>query len=152
MSGDGECFEVEKEVGMEMGTIKRMIEDMGEEDAFAHLLPLPNVSSNPLANLIHYCKYHLNTHHVSHDAINTWDAHFVNQLPLSDLLYLVEAANFLHVESLLDLTCQTLANKMLTITPRDVRQLLIHRNIRPSSSSSALDQTMDMNNRSTRDE
>ncbi|BFG21266.1 hypothetical protein CerSpe_075400 [Prunus speciosa] len=133
-SDDGEIFKVEEAVAMQSQTIKHMVED----DCADGAIPLQNVTSNILAKVIEYCKKHHEEdaddeknkgkkHHEEDDDdeknkdINKWDAGFVkvDQRTLFDLIL---AANYLNIKSLLDLTCQTVADMMKEKTPEEIRE------------------------------
>jgi len=121
-SSDGETFEVEESVAVESQTIKHMIED----DCADTSIPLPNVTSKILAKVIEYCKRHVESAAKSEDkavddALKTFDTEFVNvdQAVLFDLIL---AANYLNIKSLLDLTCQTVADMIKGKTPEEIRK------------------------------
>ncbi|KAA8532009.1 hypothetical protein F0562_006849 [Nyssa sinensis] len=109
-SSDGESFEVEEVVALESQTIKHMIED----DCADSVIPLPNVTSKILAKVIEYCKKHVESPKTddrsAEEEIKIWDADFV------------KAANYLNIKSLLDLTCQTVADMIKGKTPEEIRK------------------------------
>ncbi|KAM0950033.1 putative S-phase kinase-associated protein [Dioscorea sansibarensis] len=122
-SSDGETFEVEESVLMESQTIKHLIEDDCAEN-----IPLPNVTSKILSKVIEYCKKHVD--HASKassdeklidDEIKAWDADFV-KVDQATLFDLILAANYLNIKSLLDLTCQTVADMIKGKTPEEIRK------------------------------
>ncbi|KAM7257461.1 hypothetical protein ACFE04_013202 [Oxalis oulophora] len=135
-SSDGETFEVDEAVALESQTIKHMIED----DCADNGIPLPNVTSKILSKVIEYCKKHVETtttttttttmtsssskasdDKVDTDEIKTWDADFVN-VDQATLFDLILAANYLNIKSLLDLTCQTVADMIKGKTPEEIRK------------------------------
>ncbi|KAH7861240.1 hypothetical protein Vadar_023634 [Vaccinium darrowii] len=123
-SSDGETFEVEETVALESQMIKHMIED----DCADNAIPLPNVTGSILAKVIEYCKKHVNKSDdldkaaAGDEGIKKWDEAFVNvdQVVLFDLIL---AANYLNINSLLDLTCQTVADMIKDKTPEEVRKI-----------------------------
>ncbi|XP_048444482.1 SKP1-like protein 1A [Pyrus x bretschneideri] len=120
-SSDGESFEVEEAVALESQTIKHMIED----DCADNGIPLPNVTSKILAKVIEYCKKHVDAakpdEKISEDDLKAWDQEFVkvDQVTLFDLIL---AANYLNIKTLLDLTCQTVADMIKGKTPEEIRK------------------------------
>ncbi|KAF7126543.1 hypothetical protein RHSIM_Rhsim11G0192400 [Rhododendron simsii] len=121
-SSDGETFEVEEAVAVESQTIKHMIEDNCADTS----IPLPNVTSKILAKVIEYCKRHVESAAKSEDKavddeLKLFDSDFVNvdQAVLFDLIL---AANYLNIKSLLDLTCQTVADMIKGKTPEEIRK------------------------------
>ncbi|XP_059286652.1 SKP1-like protein 1 [Lycium ferocissimum] len=122
-SSDGETFEVEESVAMESQTIKHIIED----DCANTSIPLPNVTSRILAKVIEYCRCHVDAaaktdDKASEDDLKNFDADFV-KVDQSTLFDLILAANYLNIKSLLDLTCQTVANMIKEKTPEEIRKI-----------------------------
>ncbi|XP_074302334.1 SKP1-like protein 1B [Silene latifolia] len=137
-SSDGETFDVDEIVAMESQTIKHMVED----DCADNVIPLPNVTSTILAKVIEYCKKHVDsassnsadttatgatatctatgTAAVDED-LKAWDVEFV-KVDQSTLFDLILAANYLNIKSLLDLTCQTVADMIKGKTPEEIRK------------------------------
>ncbi|GAA0164055.1 ubiquitin-protein ligase [Lithospermum erythrorhizon] len=116
-SSDGENFSVEEAVALESQTIKHMIED-GCADA---PIPLPNVSSKILAKVIEYCKRHVESQTDKDEDLKTFDQDFV-KVDQPTLFDLILAANYLNIKSLLDLTCQTVADMIKGKTPEEIRK------------------------------
>ncbi|XP_031129019.1 SKP1-like protein 1A [Ipomoea triloba] len=145
-SSDGEMFEVEEKVALEMHTIKCMIDD----DCVETTIPITNISGKILAMVIEYCKRHepavktktspeaatskeispeaatiKETEEISPEAATIketkdFDANFV-KVDQKTLFDLIMAANFLDIKSLLDLTCQAVANMIENLSPEEVR-------------------------------
>nr|XP_043624853.1 SKP1-like protein 1B [Erigeron canadensis] len=124
-SSDGETFEVEEIVALESQTIKHMIED----DCADTSIPLPNVSSKILSKVIEYCKKHVESSSSenkddkasSEDDLKSFDSEFV-KVDQGTLFDLILAANYLNIKSLLDLTCQTVADMIKGKTPEEIRK------------------------------
>ncbi|XP_077231464.1 SKP1-like protein 1B [Tasmannia lanceolata] len=121
-SSDGEVFEVDEIVALESQTIKHMIED----DCADNGIPLPNVTSKILSKVIEYCKKHVELPKNSEDKspeeeLKNWDAEFV-KVDQATLFDLILAANYLNIKSLLDLTCQTVADMIKGKTPEEIRK------------------------------
>nr|GMD63028.1 SKP1-like protein 1A [Ipomoea batatas] len=116
-SSDGEIFEVEEAVALEMQMIKYMIDD----ECANTTIPIANVTGKILNKVIEYCKSHAETAQTSQDDLKDFDANFikVDHQTLSDLII---AANFLNVKSLLDLTCQAVTNLIKKMTVEKVRK------------------------------
>ncbi|KAF4360929.1 hypothetical protein CsatB_008070 [Cannabis sativa] len=122
-SSDGETFEVDEAVALESQTIKHMIED----DCADNGIPLPNVTSKILSKVIEYCKKHVEAPKVDDrassvdDELKSWDTDFV-KVDQATLFDLILAANYLNIKSLLDLTCQTVADMIKGKTPEEIRK------------------------------
>ncbi|XP_004248652.1 SKP1-like protein 1B [Solanum lycopersicum] len=122
-SFNGESFEVDETVALESETIKHMIED----DCANNTIPVPNVTGKILAKVIKYCKRHVEVSkaedNTAKEDLKTFDAEFV-KVDQSTLFNLILAANYLKIKSLIDLTCQTLADMIKGKTPEEIRNLL----------------------------
>ncbi|KAL6757018.1 Skp1 family, dimerization domain-containing protein [Haematococcus lacustris] len=127
LSSDHQTFEVDEDVANESTTVKQFLEDAGSaEDS---QVPLPNVTGKILAKVIEYCKYHVDANKKgaddkaskSEDDVKTWDAEFV-KVDQGLLFDLILAANYLNIKSLLDLTCQTVAQMIKGKTPEEIRK------------------------------
>ncbi|KAF3446810.1 hypothetical protein FNV43_RR11990 [Rhamnella rubrinervis] len=122
-SSDGETFEVDEAVALESQTIKHMIED----DCADNGIPLPNVTSKILSKVIEYCRKHVEALKADEraatmdDELKAWDADFV-KVDQATLFDLILAANYLNIKSLLDLTCQTVADMIKGKTPEEIRK------------------------------
>ncbi|XAR72690.1 hypothetical protein NMG60_11019417 [Bertholletia excelsa] len=120
-SSDNETFEVEESVAVESQTIKHMIEDNCADT----VIPLPNVTSKILAKVIEYCKKHVDVpksdDKIAEDDLKNFDAEFV-KVDQGTLFELILAANYLNIKSLLDLTCQTVADMIKGKTPEEIRK------------------------------
>ncbi|PIN12484.1 SCF ubiquitin ligase, Skp1 component [Handroanthus impetiginosus] len=131
-SSDGEVFEVEEAVAVESQTIKHMIED----DCADNVIPLPNVTGKILSKVIEYCKRQVDAAAVASAAkaddklasnattdedLKAFDADFV-KVDQATLFDLILAANYLNIKTLLDLTCQTVADMIKGKTPEEIRK------------------------------
>ncbi|CAA0813364.1 SKP1-like protein 1A [Striga hermonthica] len=131
-SSDGEVFEVDESVAVESQTIKHMIED----ECADNVIPLPNVTGKILSKVIEYCKRHVDAAAATNaaraedklastanteDDLKAFDVDFV-KVDQSMLFDLILAANYLNIKSLLDLTCQTVADMIKGKTPEEIRK------------------------------
>ncbi|KAG6422694.1 hypothetical protein SASPL_113072 [Salvia splendens] len=128
-SSDGEVFEVDEAVAVKSQTIKHMIED----DCVDNVIPIPNVTGKILSKVIEYCKKHVDAAASSDstkaedkvassdDELKAFDADFV-KVDQATLFDLILSANYLNIKSLLDLTCQTVADMIKGKTPEEIRK------------------------------
>ncbi|KAK7252985.1 hypothetical protein RIF29_37331 [Crotalaria pallida] len=120
-SSDGEVFEIDEAVAVESQTIKNIIED----DCADNGIPIPNVTGKILAKVIEYCKKHVDAasseDKPTDSELKNWDADFV-KVDQATLFDLILAANYLNIKSLLDLTCQTVADMIKGKTPEEIRK------------------------------
>ncbi|KAL3631486.1 hypothetical protein CASFOL_024470 [Castilleja foliolosa] len=117
---DGETFEVEDAVTTQ-SHIMQMIEDNGADNC----ITLPHITSKILAKVIEYCRCHVDASDgvadkVYEDELKAFDAEFV-KVDTGTLLALSSAAKSLNIESLLDLTCHTIADMIKGMTPEEIR-------------------------------
>ncbi|BAB03085.1 kinetechore (Skp1p-like) protein-like [Arabidopsis thaliana] len=133
-SSDGESFQVEEVVARKLQIVKHLLED----DCVINEIPLQNVTGNILSIVLEYCKKHVDDV-VDDDAseepkgddaseeakqnLDAWDAEFMKNIDMETIFKLILAANYLNVEGLLGLTCQTVADYIKDKTPEEVREL-----------------------------
>uniref|UniRef100_A0A2K6U1R7 S-phase kinase-associated protein 1 n=1 Tax=Saimiri boliviensis boliviensis TaxID=39432 RepID=A0A2K6U1R7_SAIBB len=125
-SSDGEIFEVDVEIAKQSVTIKTMLEDLGMDDeGDDDPVPLPNVNAAILKK----------THHKDDppppeddenkekrtDDIPVWDQEFL-KYTLRKTTVSLQAANYLDIKGLLDVTCKTVANMIKGKTPEEIRK------------------------------
>nr|GLL20361.1 SKP1-like protein 1A [Ipomoea trifida] len=119
-SSDGESFQVEEAVALESQMLKYMIVD---NDDTTITIPVPEVTSKILGMVIDYCKRHVEAAKGTKDFYNlkAFDANFV-KVNRETLFDLIRAANYLNIKSLLDLTCQTVADLIKGKTPEEIHK------------------------------
>lgn len=119
-SRDGETFDVDKAVAMQINFIKGMLEDVDEVDGME--IPMGEVDAVILAKVVEFCKFHhqQDLNQTPPDEVDRWEKEFV-QVDKSTLFQLILAANFLDVQTLLDLTCKTVADMIKGKTPEQIR-------------------------------
>ncbi|KAI4389989.1 hypothetical protein MLD38_002148 [Melastoma candidum] len=86
-------------------------------------LPLPTIHSKILSLVIEYCKKHVHASSSLNpdEELMSWDKDFV-KLEKDALFDLIQAANYLNIKGLLDLTCQTVADMIKGKTPAEVKE------------------------------
>lgn len=109
-------FEVEEADVSLCQTIKGMIED----DCASDEIPIPNVTGSILAKVIEFNKKNGNAG--EEEEMKKWNAEFVN-IEQNVLFDLILAANYLNNKKLLDLTCQTVADRIKDKSPEEVREI-----------------------------
>ena len=94
-------------------------------------IPLPNVKTDILSKVIEFLTYYkeepmtniekpLKSYNMN-EVVQEWYAEFVN-VEQTTLFDLVQAANFMDIKPLLDLTCATVASMINGKTPEEIRQ------------------------------
>ncbi|XP_037431718.1 SKP1-like protein 1 isoform X2 [Triticum dicoccoides] len=124
-SSDGEEFEVAEET---IGAASVMIKGMLEDDVAVDVIPLPNVTGRILSRILDYVNRHFSdpvgvtsSCPGADDTLRRFDDSFVHvdQDTLFDLLL---AANFLDMQSLLDLTCKAVADQISGRNLEEIRK------------------------------
>ncbi|XP_074574837.1 SKP1-like protein 1A [Curcuma longa] len=119
-TSDGVVFEVDEVVATVSQIIKYVIEDCPGDT-----IPLFNVTSMILPKVIEYCKKHVDAlsdeaSWLTDEELKSWDAEFV-KVDKATLFQLGLAADYLDIKGLLDLTGQTVVDKMKGMTPEEIR-------------------------------
>ncbi|CAA7021598.1 unnamed protein product [Microthlaspi erraticum] len=113
-TSDGESFEIDESIALQSETIAHLIGD--DSASTSNGFPLANVTSDVLSTVIEYCKMHASV--ASEEELKKWDAEFV-KVDDSTIFDLILAANYLNISGLLDLTCQTIADKIAACKDAD---------------------------------
>ncbi|KFK35210.1 hypothetical protein AALP_AA5G254700 [Arabis alpina] len=117
-SSDGEPFEIEEPVALQSETIAHIIED----DCATNEIPLANVKGTILSKVIEYCKKHVGESETCTDEakeeLKKWDKEFM-EMDESTIFDLILASNYLNIKSLLELTCQTVADMIAACKSAD---------------------------------
>ncbi|RWR92338.1 Skp1 domain-containing protein/Skp1_POZ domain-containing protein [Cinnamomum micranthum f. kanehirae] len=121
-SSDGKTFKVDEAVALQSQTIKNIMEDICADNE----IPLPNVTGKILSKVIDFCE--LTDWNPESRA---WHKVFV-KVDQAVLFDLIQAANYLNINSLLDLTCQTAADMIKGKTPEEIKKFFnIENNFTP---------------------
>jgi len=116
-SSDGDEFEIEESIAVQSGTIKNMIEDDYT------LIPLPNVNTQKLILIIEYMKKHAEKTNSNEEDIKKFDKEFLKDKSYQNMFELLVAANYLHISDLMNLLCQTIADRIKNKSVKAVRQI-----------------------------
>ena len=109
-SSDGEIFLVSEDVARQFGTIRTMLENLGEENISRDSnLPLPNVDSETLRILIDWAKFQVTETQMPEFCYpNTGLERYKLEPDL--LMKVVRAADYLDIEALLDVGCKDIVS------------------------------------------
>ena len=115
---ENHIIKVEEAVAFQSIMIKNLVEDMGYDE----VIPLPYVSGKILTKVIEYCEQHVPSEVAKpEEKLLNWDANFVKVNPKT-LFELIETANYLNIQGLLNLTCQAAADFMRGKSLEEVRE------------------------------
>mmetsp|Transcript_28725 Transcript_28725/g.43088 ORF Transcript_28725/g.43088 Transcript_28725/m.43088 type:complete len:173 (-) Transcript_28725:74-592(-) len=134
-SSDGEVFEMNANAAKLSKVIAAAVfDDDADDDADNEIVDIPKVKSECLRKVIEFCEHYVKdplnqiTHTMeadSFDEIVTQEFYrdFVTvEQPL--LFQLVQAANFMNIQPLLDLACLQVANILMGKSAEDIRSIL----------------------------
>ncbi|CAA7048225.1 unnamed protein product [Microthlaspi erraticum] len=109
-SSDGMIFQVEETVALQSQTIADMVKD----DSVSHQIRIPNVTGDILEMVIKYCKKHVvASSSSSEEKLKKWDTDFVSKMDRSTLVRMINAAYYLNIKDLFDLTCKNVADRIM---------------------------------------
>mmetsp|Transcript_30632 Transcript_30632/g.86414 ORF Transcript_30632/g.86414 Transcript_30632/m.86414 type:complete len:167 (-) Transcript_30632:22-522(-) len=128
-SSEGHVFEVDHEAA----TLSRVIGSMVADVDTSEEIPLPNVKTATLSKVIDYCQYHkdspaaeipkpLRSTDLLECGVSEWDSEYICQLEQEALFELILAANYLDLESLLDLSCARVASMIKGKNTEEIRK------------------------------
>jgi S-phase kinase-associated protein 1 len=93
------------------------------ETGTEEIIPVPNINAKTMTKVLEYCDYHTNqAPAMSEEEVKAWDTEFVT-MEQSMLFELMVAANYLHIQSLLDLACLTVAKMITGKSPDEIREI-----------------------------
>nr|XP_011470468.1 PREDICTED: SKP1-like protein 1B [Fragaria vesca subsp. vesca] len=122
-TGDGEVFELNEEVAMEMETIKTFYQE--DDKCETVTMPLPNVERWELQKVIEYCSKYLELKNKEDfdRKLKVFQAEFIKSLSPKCLLCLANTANYLDIQYLQDFICQSVADHIKNKDVEYVREL-----------------------------
>ena len=117
-TGDNETYAIRASVITSQSIV---IADMLDDSDDSHI-PLPNITSNELPKIIEYCnwKYEADKQKISEDVRTAWINNFID-MDQQMLFNVILGANYLGIQSLLDITCKAIADMMNGKTPEEIR-------------------------------
>ncbi|KAG7584474.1 S-phase kinase-associated protein 1-like [Arabidopsis suecica] len=120
-SSDDESFEVDEAVARKSQFIAHMI----DEDCADKAILLQNVTGKILAIIIEYCKKHVDDvdSEAKNELMMTWDAEFMKNIDMETVFKLLNAADYLNVKGLLDLTSNTIADYIKDKKVEEIREI-----------------------------
>eukprot|EP00697_Spironema_sp_BW2_P002296 gnl/Spiro4/13075_TR6933_c0_g1_i1.p1 gnl/Spiro4/13075_TR6933_c0_g1~~gnl/Spiro4/13075_TR6933_c0_g1_i1.p1 ORF type:complete len:186 (+),score=35.18 gnl/Spiro4/13075_TR6933_c0_g1_i1:56-559(+) len=123
VSKTNEEFPVPEEIACRSITVKNFVEGV-EADEKSPMIPLPNVESATLAQVIRYLTWHHEHDQTATDSEKAkfdQEIVFVTDTMLGPLFDLILAANYMDIRSLLELACGTVSGMVKGKTPEEIR-------------------------------
>ncbi|KAK6775192.1 hypothetical protein RDI58_026193 [Solanum bulbocastanum] len=131
-SNDDKEFEVEEAAASQSEMIKNMIED----GCATSVIPLPNINSKTLTKVITYLNKHITKDEANdkgkavetgeedeEDDLKEFDEQFMS-MDWEELSDMIMAANYLNIHELMELCCQSAADRLKNKSVRAVREML----------------------------
>lgn len=132
ISSDKQRFTVTKKVAEHSILIKKLIQDLADEDEDDEQMeiPIPNVRATVLQNVIKWAEYHKDDYYptdLSDDIsgskpVDEWDKEFL-QVDQEMLYEIILAANYLNIRPLLDGGCKVVAEMIRGKSPEEIRNV-----------------------------
>lgn len=131
---DGGVFDVDVEVVKASETLNTLLDVLGVVEG--ETIPVPKVESTILEKVLQWATHHRNDpprreeeeEDLRTDNIPDWDVNFLADLDQSTLFELLQAAVYLDMRGLIDVTAKTVANMIKGKTPEQIRQRFNIRN------------------------
>ena len=130
VSMNGDKFKVSKDSAKMSNLVSTMIfenEDVDELDD----VPLPNVNTETLKKVLQFCNYHIEnpmpeipkpiTSSDLQTIVGSSYGTFIQSFQQEELFEIINAANFMDIQSLLDLACAQVATQIRGKTPEEIR-------------------------------
>ena len=96
-------------------------------------IPLPDVKYNILKKVVEYLTYYKDKEPAQipkplpsanlNEFTNEWDVNFINSIELDGVFDLINAANYMDINSLLDLACAKIASLMKGKSAQEIRAM-----------------------------
>ncbi|GJN25288.1 hypothetical protein PR202_gb13095 [Eleusine coracana subsp. coracana] len=103
--------------------LSSILTDMIDDKGFANdIIPLPHISSHSLFTVIKYCDKHAAVA-ATKETLDEWDRNLIDILNTDALFDLINAANFLNIKNLYEITCQKVADMIKGKTPNQLREM-----------------------------
>lgn len=128
-SSDKMKFELNSKAGERSGLLKNLISDYEESKD----IPLPDIKGEILKKIVDYLTHYkdiepkeipkpLPTANLG-EFLDEWDISFINGIELEKVFDLINAANYMDIKPLLDLSCAKIASLMKGKTAEEIRAM-----------------------------
>jgi len=121
---DGKDVVISKDNILQMKTLCNILEMRGEEEEELQDIPLENVSSSTMNQILKYCSRERSLSTNSETVKPLKKSNFFKKLHLQEILELFNAADFLEMESLFSTCAKEIADKLSQMTLSEIRLAL----------------------------
>ena len=130
VSSDNQKIEIDTESAQKSHLLKGLITDFNSQQ---EPIQLPDIKYDILKKVVEYLTYYkdkvpkdipkpMPSANLS-EVIDEWDVNFINNIELDNVFDLINAANYMDIPSLLDLSCAKIASLMKGKTAQEIRTM-----------------------------
>ena len=130
ISSDNQKIEIDSESAQKSHLLKGLITDFSTQQ---DPIQIPDIKYDILKKIIEYLTHYkdkvpkdipkpMPSANLS-EVIDEWDVNFINSIELDNVFDLINAANYMDISSLLDLSCAKIASLMKGKTAQEIRTM-----------------------------
>ena len=130
VSSDNQKIEIDSESAQKSHLLKGLLSDYSNQQEPIHL---PDIKFDILKKVVEYLTYYkdktpkdipkpMPSANLS-EVIDEWDVNFINSIELDNVFDLINAANYMDIPSLLDLSCAKIASLMKGKTIQEIKTM-----------------------------
>ena len=130
VSSDNQKIEIDTESAQKSLLLKGLIADFNAQQ---EPIQLPDIKYDILKKVVEYLTYYKDKTPKDipkpmpssnlNEVIDEWDVNFINSIELDNVFDLINAANYMDISSLLDLSCAKIASLMKGKTAQEIRTM-----------------------------
>ena len=130
VSSDNQKIEIDSESAQKSHLLKGLMTDFNSSQ---EPIPIPDIKADILNKVVEYLTYYkgknpkdipkpMSSANLS-EIIDEWDVKFINGIELDSVFDLINAANYMDIPSLLDLSCAKIASLLKGKTAQEIRTM-----------------------------
>ena len=130
VSSDNQKIEIDSESAQKSHLLKGLMTDFNSSQ---DPIPIPDIKADILNKVVEYLTYYkgknpkdipkpMPSANLS-EIIDEWDVKFINSIELDSVFDLINAANYMDIPSLLDLSCAKIASLLKGKTAQEIRTM-----------------------------
>ena len=130
VSSDNQKIEIDSESAQKSHLLKGLMTDFNSSQ---EPIPIPDIKADILNKVVEYLTYYkgknpkdipkpMPSPNLS-EIIDEWDVKFINGIELDSVFDLINAANYMDIPSLLDLSCAKIASLLKGKTAQEIRTM-----------------------------
>ena len=130
VSSDNQKIEIDSESAQKSHLLKGLMTDFNSSQ---EPIPIPDIKADILNKVVEYLTYYkgknpkdipkpMPSANLS-EIIDEWDVKFINGIELDSVFDLINAANYMDIPSLLDLSCAKIASLLKGKTAQEIRTM-----------------------------